>query len=133
MTDWAWSIQVGARYLDPTVKHTDHPGGDHTVSADTQTRLRYSREELMAEHDYAEPHMIAGRRMHGGFLADGTYTPPRTLNRGPAVDAWTDALRDRGGEILDATASLLDGVRLPNVEQSRVLLRNGLGLKGGKE
>ena len=126
MTDLAWWGRAGARYLDPTVKHAE-PRGNHTVSADTQTRLRYSRDELMAEHDYAEPHLIAGRRMHGGFLADGTYTPPRTLNRGPAVDAWTDALRARGGEILDATASLLDGVRLPNVEQSRVLLRNGLG------
>ncbi|MDE0805127.1 MAG: hypothetical protein OSA99_17610, partial [Acidimicrobiales bacterium] len=97
------------------------------MTTDTAARLRYSRDELMAEHDYAEPHLVAGRRMHGGFLADGTYTPPRTLNRGPAVDAWTDALRQRGGEILDATASLLDGVRLPNVEQSRVLLRNHLG------
>ena len=97
------------------------------MTTDTATRLRYSRDDLMAEHDYAEPHVIAGRRMHGGFLADGTYTPPRTRNRGPAVDAWTEALRARGGEILDATASLLDGVRLPNVDQSRVLLRNGLG------
>lgn len=97
------------------------------MTTDTAARLRYTRDELMAEHDYAEPHVVAGRRMHGGFLADGNYTPPRTLHRGPAVDAWTEALRARGGEILDATASLLDGVRLPNVEQSRVLLRNALG------
>ncbi len=90
-------------------------------------KLTYTRDELMAEHDYAEPHAVAGRRMHGGFLADGSYTPPRTLNRGPAVDAWTGSLRSNGGDILDATAALLDGVRLPNVEQSRVLLRNGLG------
>lgn len=106
------------RYLDLTVK-IQTPG-------DPVPQLTYTRDELMAEHDYAEPHVIAGRRMHGGFLADGSYTPPRTLHRGPAVDAWTDALRERGGEILDATASLLDGVRLPNVEQSRVLLRNQL-------
>ncbi len=91
------------------------------------TQLTFTRDELMAEHDYAEPHTVAGRRMHGGFLADGTYTPPRTLHRGPAVDAWVESLRARGGEILDATASLLDGVRLPNIEQSRVLLRNDLG------
>lgn len=90
-------------------------------------QLRYTTDELMAEHDYAEPHVVAGRRMHGGFLADGTYVPPRTLVRGPAVEAWTDALRDRGGDLLDATAQLLDGVRLPNTEQQRVLLRNGLG------
>jgi hypothetical protein len=89
--------------------------------------LRYSRDELMEDHDYAEPQVVAGRRMHGGFLADGTYQPPRTKVRGPAIDAWTKGLRDRGGEIFDADASLLDGVRLPNIEQQRVLLRNGLG------
>ena len=89
--------------------------------------LRYRRDELMEDHDYAEPQVIAGRRMHGGFLADGTYQPPRTKVRGPAIDAWTKALRDRGGELFDADASLLDGVRLPNVDQQRVLLRNDLG------
>ena len=90
-------------------------------------QLTYTHDELMAEHDYAEPHVVAGRRMHGGYLADGTYVPPRTLHRGPAVEAWTDALRARGGDLLDATAQLLEGVRLPNIEQQRVLLRNGLG------
>ena len=89
--------------------------------------LRYTRDELMEDHDYAEPQVVAGRRMHGGFLADGTYQPPRTKVRGPAIDAWTKALRDRGGEIFDADATLLDGVRLPNIAQQRVLLRNGLG------
>lgn len=112
-------IHDDPRYLDPTVKIG--------LQGDTVTQLTYTRDELMAEHDYAEPHIVAGRRMHGGFLADGSYTPPRTRNRGPAVDAWIESLRSNGGDILDATASLLDGVRLPNVEQSRVLLRNGLG------
>ncbi len=89
--------------------------------------LRYTRDQLMEDHDYAEPQVVDGRRMHGGFLADGTYQPPRTKVRGPAIDAWTKALRDRGGEIFDADASLLDGVRLPSIDQQRVLLRNGLG------
>ncbi len=93
----------------------------------TDLRLAYTRDELMAEHDYAEPHVIAGRRMHGGFLTDGTYTPPRTKVRGPAIDAWTEALRSRGGDLFDAHASLLDGQRLPTVDQSLVLLRNDLG------
>ena len=90
-------------------------------------KLTYTHDELLAEHDYAEPQVIAGRRMHGGFLADGTYAPPRTKVRGPAVETWTAALRERGGDLFAADASLLDGVRLPSVEQSRVLLRNGLG------
>ena len=89
--------------------------------------LVYSADELLREHEYAAPHVVAGHRMHGGMLADGSYQPPRALVREPALDAWTAALRERGGELLDADASLLGGVRLPNVEQSRVLLRHGLG------
>ena len=91
------------------------------------TKLRYTRDELMADHDYAAPQVVAGRRMHGGFLADGTYQPPRTKVRGPAIEVWTEALRARGGAPFAADASLLDGVRLPNIEQQRILLRNGLG------
>ncbi len=87
----------------------------------------YTAEELLQEHVYAAPHEVAGHRMHGGFLADGRYQPPRALVREPALDAWTAALRARGGDLLDADASLLGGVRLPTVEQSRVLLRHGLG------
>lgn len=89
--------------------------------------LRYTEDELMRDHEYAEPHVVAGHRLHGGFLADGRYQPPRALVREPALDAWTDALRARGGDVLDADASLLSGERVPNVEQSRVLLRHGLG------
>ena len=39
----------------------------------------------------------------------------------------SSALVARGGAPFAADSSLLGGVRLPNVEQSRVLLRNGLG------
>ena len=90
------------------------------------TKLVYTESELMEHHPYAAAHIVVGRRMHGGFLADGTYQPPRALVREPALDAWGQALRDRGGELFDADASLLDGDRVPSVEQSRVLLRNGL-------
>jgi hypothetical protein len=89
--------------------------------------MRYTRAELMASHEYAAPHVVAGRRMHGGFVADGTYQPPRCLVRGPAIDAWTEELRARGGDLMDADASLLGGARMPTVAQSEVLLRNGLG------
>lgn len=91
------------------------------------TTLAYTEDELMADHDYASPHVVDGRRMHGGFMADGTYQPPRALVREQAFDAWTDALRARGGDLLDADASLLTGERLPDDEQHRVLLRHGLG------
>jgi hypothetical protein len=61
------------------------------------------------------------------MLADGTYQPPRALVREQAFDAWEAALRERGGEPFGASASLLDGVRVPTAEQQLVLLRNGLG------
>ena len=91
------------------------------------TQLQFTQDELLTDHDYAAPHVVAGRRMHGGFLADGTYQPPRTAVRAGAVENWTAALRERGGDLFDANASLLEGTRLPNVEQARILLRNDLG------
>jgi hypothetical protein len=90
-------------------------------------KLTYTSEELHADVDYSEPHTAGGQRLHGGFLADGTYEPPRTRNRVPALDAWEAALRERGGEPFGASSDLLTGVRMPTVEQQRVLLRNGLG------
>ena len=65
--------------------------------------------------------------MHGGFHPDGSYQPPRALVREPALRAWEAALRKRGGAPLAADSSLLGGLRLPTVEQSKVLLRHGLG------
>jgi hypothetical protein len=89
-------------------------------------KLVYSEAELMTNHPYARAHEIDGRRMHGGFDAADNYIPPRALIRNEAIAAWTQALRARGGELLDADASLLTGPRMPNVEQQRLLLRNGL-------
>jgi hypothetical protein len=91
------------------------------------SQLVYTREELCRSHDYAKPHVIAGHRVHGGFDADGVYLPPRALVRGPALDAWTEALRARGGDLLDADASLLGGVRYPSEAQQKYLLLEGLG------
>lgn len=91
------------------------------------SQLQYSQDELMSDVDYARPHVIGGRRMHGGFDTDGRYVPPRSKGRSEALDAWTRALRARGGELFAADASLLTGVRMPNVEQQRLLLRHGLG------
>lgn len=81
----------------------------------------------MRSHDYAEPQIIAGHRLHGGFLEDGTYMPPRALVRSPAVEAWTKALRERGGDLLEADSSLLAGIRYPTVAQQKLLLQEGLG------
>jgi len=91
------------------------------------TGLVVTEAELLAEHDYAELQVVDGRRLHGGFLADGTYQPPRSKVRGPAIEAWSAALRARGGDLLDADASLLTGPRVPNLDQHRLLLANGHG------
>ena len=91
------------------------------------TKLRYSAEELLRSHEYARPQIEAGHRLHGGFDAAGCYIPPRTLVRKPALDAWTDALRARGGDLLAADSSLLAGVRYPSDAQQKLLIREGLG------
>ena len=90
-------------------------------------QLVYPEEDLLRDHDYAESHVVDGQRLHGGFLADGRYQPPRAMVRGPAIQAWSAALRARGGELFQADASLLTGTRMPTVDQHRVLLRAGLG------
>jgi len=91
------------------------------------SRLTWTQDELLTDHDYAAPHVVGDRRLHGGMLADGTYQPPRALVREQAFDAWEAALRERGGEPFGASAALLDGLRMPTAEQQLVLLRNGLG------
>jgi hypothetical protein len=91
------------------------------------TRLRYEPEELLRSHDYARPQVEAGHPLHGGFDAAGRYLPPRILVRGPALDAWTESLRARGGDLLPADSSLLSGVRYPSDAQQKLLIREGLG------
>ena len=91
------------------------------------TQLVYSEQELYADHDYARPHVEDGRRLHGGFDADGNYLPPRSALRYPAIRAWSQALQARGGALFEADASLLSGPRLPTEAQQRLLLRNGVG------
>jgi hypothetical protein len=91
------------------------------------TKLRYTSEELLRSHDYARPQVEGGHKLHGGFDAAGRYIPPRTLERGPALAAWTQALRERGGDLLKADSSLLSGVRYPSDAQQKLLIREGLG------
>ena len=50
-------------------------------------QLVYTEAELMRDHDGLTPHVVGGRRVHGGFLPDGAYQPPRALVRERAFDA----------------------------------------------
>jgi hypothetical protein len=90
-------------------------------------RLRYSREELLESHAYARPHEEAGYKLHGGFLADGSYCSPRTKVRWPAVKAWQAALRARGWPIIDADGELLKRGAYPNEAQQKLLLSDAFG------
>ena len=95
--------------------------------ADAATRQRvFSEAELLSEHAYAAPHEVGGKRLHGGFDGDGRYVSPRSKGRNVALDNWTAALREQGGDWLAADASLLAGTRLPNDAQQRLLIENGV-------
>jgi hypothetical protein len=87
----------------------------------------YTRDEIMADHDYAAPQVEAGYRLHGGFDAGGKYISPRTLNRWPAVEAWQEELRQKGQSIIDASRRLLKRGPYPTAEQQKFLLGHGFG------
>ena len=90
-------------------------------------KLAYTADELLAEHPYAAVHEEAGYRLHGGFDADGRYVSPRTLNRWPAIKAWSEALKARGGTLIDSSQQLMVRGNFPNAEQQKLLLDLGLG------
>ena len=90
-------------------------------------QLKFTQEELLTDHEYAKPHRIGDKQLHGGFLANAEYQPPRSKIRSVAVANWTAALQSRNGDLLEADSSLLDGPRVPNVEQQCLLIRKGIG------
>jgi len=91
------------------------------------TKLNFTRDEIMADHAYAQPQIEAGYRLHGGFDAQGNYVSPRTLNRWPAVEAWQAELKKRGQAIIDASTRLLKRGPYPTVDQQKFLLGHGFG------
>jgi hypothetical protein len=91
------------------------------------TKLVWTREEILADHVYAAPHIEADYRLHGGFDVDGRYISPRTLNRWPAIRAWGDALKSRGHELVDSSQQLMVRGSFPNPAQQGLLLEHGLG------
>jgi len=90
-------------------------------------KLVYTAGEILADHPYAKPHVEAGYKLHGGFDADGKYISPRTLNRWPAIEAWGEALKKRGHDLVDSSQALMVNGSFPNVEQQSFLLELGLG------
>jgi hypothetical protein len=90
-------------------------------------KLSYTRDELLANHDFARPHVEAEYRLHGGFDGNGTYVSPRTLHRTAAIGAWSDAVKARGYPLVDSSQQLLKREHYPNRAQQNFLLELGLG------
>ncbi|MGH9388446.1 MAG: hypothetical protein ACRD1Z_02455, partial [Vicinamibacteria bacterium] len=89
-------------------------------------KLAYSEEELLREHEFAALHVVAERRLHGGFDSKGRYVSPRQLVRPKAIRAWQDVLARRGISLLDCPVSLFPP-NYPSFEQAKLLLQNGIG------
>jgi hypothetical protein len=92
----------------------------------TTAQVEFTEAELLESHDIAEPLVAGGVRCHGGFDGDGNYISPRTKNRWPANDAWDEQrLEQFGTPKLDIGLETWPA-HFPNVEQTKLLLRNGV-------
>jgi hypothetical protein len=91
-------------------------------------QLRYTTEEILADHAYVQPNLLGTRRLHGGYDAEGVYRSPRTLNRWPAIEAWRKSLLNKGGELVDISTRIPSAPPYPNLAQMKFLLANGVTL-----
>jgi hypothetical protein len=87
--------------------------------------LTFRPEQLLESGTYAEPLIAGGVRCHGGFTDDGRYRSPRTIHRAPAIRAWQAQLARDGHELLAIDTALMPP-QYPNVEQAKLLLREGV-------
>jgi hypothetical protein len=93
--------------------------------ASPDDRMIFTTEELLSSRVVAEPLIANGVRCHGGFDDAGSYHSPRTLHRGPAILAWQAQLEHAGQPLVEIPRSLTPP-QYPNVEQAKLLLRNGV-------
>lgn len=89
-------------------------------------KLVWTEAELLATDEIAEPLVAGGVRCHGGYRADGTYAPPRTKHRIPAIQAWQQAHREQFGTVVAEAPIELWPEQFPNVAQTKYLLREGI-------
>ncbi|MET1003518.1 MAG: hypothetical protein ABWZ15_17035, partial [Acidimicrobiia bacterium] len=89
-------------------------------------QLNWSEQELLATDDVLEPNIANGVKCHGGYASDGTYVPPRTKNRIPAIENWQQAHREAFGTgILESPLDQWPAP-YPNVAQTKYLLGEGV-------
>lgn len=92
----------------------------------TTKQVAFTSDELLMDHDYAEPLVVNGVRCHGGFDESGTYVSPRTRFRAQAIEAWDEQrLEQFGTPRLEAPLATWPE-SFPNVEQTKYLLRQGV-------
>jgi hypothetical protein len=92
----------------------------------TTLQTEYSEAELLASHAGTEPLIAGGVRCHGGFDEDGSYVPPRTLHRVPAIEAWREKHReDFDAEVIDVPLETWPE-HFPNLAQARFLIQRGV-------
>ena len=48
--------------------------------------MKYTFEEIMSEHEYAQANEMAGYLLHGGLDSEGNYISPRTKKRWDAIN-----------------------------------------------
>ncbi len=89
------------------------------------SKIRFTKQALEAEHDYATQHVECGLRLHGGFDQAGDYLSPRTLHRWDAINAWHQQLQNRQVPLVEASTALLTAPNFPNVPQQIHLLKHG--------
>ena len=93
----------------------------------TTAQVDFTEAELLADHDYVEPLVVDGVRCHGGFDDDGhlrlaPHRQPLAGHRGLGGAAGR-AVRHRR---CSTSRSRPGPSSFPNVEQSKLLLRNGV-------
>ena len=89
-------------------------------------KVKYSKQEIEADHDYQTLHVECGQKLHGGFDPDGHYLSPRTKYRWDAINNWHKQLEGRGVPIVEASTTLLTEPNFPNVPQQVLLLKHGI-------
>ncbi len=91
-----------------------------------ESRLSFSREELLANVPVKQPLIVGGVRCHGGFDADGNYHSPRTLWRNPAVRAWQEQhLRTSPLPLVEIPDDAVPPHSI-SAEQAKFLIREGV-------
>ena len=88
-------------------------------------KLDYSREEILADPDYATRIRRGDVLFHGGLDAEGRYLSPRSRFRAEAIEHWTDAHAATGAPTTVMTKEQLRREFFPTVAQAKLLLRHG--------